>query len=327
VLFKRVCTPLNKKSIILADFILNHGAHSVENFALIFAAIFLGYTAKRLKLFPEDTPAIFNKFVIYISLPAMTLLEVPKLTFSLDVLIPVMIAWITMFFSALIVFFISKILKFSKEITGALMLVAVLGNTSFVGIPLVSAFLGDAALPYIIMYDQLGAFIAVVTYGTFVASYYSSAVKVDIKTVAKRVVTFPPFITLLLALCFMGTTFNPLLTSVLSAFSSTIVPLALFAVGLQLNFKLPSHELKPFSAALTIKLIISPFIAFLACRIFGWDTLAAAVSILESGMGPMIVAGALATMAGLSPRLSSAIVGYGILMSFLTSAVLFQLIR
>ena len=299
----------------------------MENFALIFAAIFLGYATKRLKLFPEDTPAILNKFVIYISLPAMTLLEVPKLTFSLDALIPVIIAWIAMFFSALLVFFVSKFLKFSKEITGALMLVAVLGNTSFVGIPVVSAFLGDAALPYILMYDQLGAFIAVVTYGTFVASYYSSAVKVDVKTVAKRVVTFPPFITLLLALVFMGSTSDPILTGVLSSFSSTIVPLALFAVGLQLNFKLPSHELKPFSVALTIKLIISPLIALLACSIFGWDSLSAAVSILESGMGPMIVAGALATMAGLSPRLSSAIVGYGILLSFATSSVLFELIR
>jgi malate permease and related proteins len=37
---------------------------------------------------------------------------------------------------------------------------------------------------------------------------------------------------LIVALLFIGTTFHPVIISVLSAFSSTIVPLALVAVGL-----------------------------------------------------------------------------------------------
>ena len=36
-------------------------------------------------------------------------------------------------------------------------------------------------------------------------------------------------------------------------------------------------------------------------------------------MAPMITAGAIASMAGLAPRLSSAIVGYGILILFITT--------
>ena len=43
-------------------------------------------------------------------------------------------------------------------------------------------------------------------------------------------------------------------------------------------------------------------------------------------MAPMITAGAIASMAGLAPRLSSAIVGYGILISFLTTGVLFNIL-
>ena len=45
------------------------------------------------------------------------------------------------------------------------------------------------------------------------------------------------------------------------------------------------------------------------------------------GMAPMITAGAIASMAGLAPKLSSAIVGYGILISFITTAILFNIIH
>ena len=64
------------------------------------------------------------------------------------------------------------------------MLVGVLGNASFVGIPVIQAYFGDSALPYVLMYDQLGSFILRLTYGTFVSIYYSNETKVDVKAIA-----------------------------------------------------------------------------------------------------------------------------------------------
>ena len=298
----------------------------MENFALIFVAIFIGYIINKRDIFPKDTPIILNQFILYISLPAMALLQIPKLSFSFEVLIPIIIAWIVMGVSAIVIFYISKILKFSKNITGALMLVGVLGNTTFVGIPVIQAYFGNSALPYILMYDQLGSFIMLYTYGTFISVYYSSTENVNIKAIAFKILTFPPFLSLLIALFFIGTTFHPLVISVLSSFASTIVPLALVAVGLQLRFKLPKEDLRPFFSALGVKLILSPIIAIIISMIFSWESKAALVSIMEAGMGPMITAGAVASMAGLAPRLSSAIVGYGVLLSFLTTWILFKII-
>jgi len=54
--------------------------------------------------------------------------------------------------------------------------------------------------------------------------------------------------------------------------------------------------------------------------------LAANVSIMEASMAPMITAAAVASMAGLAPRLSSAIVGYGIILSLGTTWVVHYLI-
>lgn len=299
----------------------------MENFVLIILAIAIGYGINRLNIFSKDAPTILNQFVIYISLPAMILLQIPKLTFSMDTLIPIIVAWMVMFFSAILVLLVAKVFSFSKEITGSLMLVAILGNTSFMGIPIVNAYMGESAIPYVLVYDQLGTFIALAIYGTFIASYYSSKNKITFKIITLKVLTFPPFISLVAALFLMGVEFNPILSKVLASFSSTIVPMALVAVGLQLQFKLPKEDLKPFSIALVIKLIIAPIFAIIICKIFSWDNEVSVVSIMESAMAPMITAGAIASMAGLAPRLSSAIVGYGILISFITTAILFKLIN
>lgn len=298
----------------------------MENFVLILLAIAIGYGINRLNIFPKEAPTILNQFVIYISLPAMILLQIPRLTFSLDTIIPIIIAWLVMAFSAILILLLARFFSFSKEVTGSLMLVAILGNSSFMGIPIINAYMGESALPYVLVYDQLGTFIALATYGTFIASYYSNKSEISFKIITFKVLTFPPFISLIAALFLMGVEFNPTITKVLSSFANTIVPIALVAVGLQLQLKLPGHEIKPFTVALVIKLLIAPLIAIIICKLFDWNNQASIVSIMEAGMAPMITAGAIASMAGLVPRLSSAIVGYGIIISFLTSGILFKII-
>ena len=298
----------------------------MENFALIAIAITVGYVLQKLHIFPKETPNILNKFIIYISLPAIILLQVPKLNFSFDILIPAVVAWIVMLLSALLVLGISKALHWSKEITGSLLLVAILTNSSIMGIPIINAYLGEDALSYVLIYDQLGTFLALAVYGAFITAYYSSNSNLSFKLIVIKIITFPSFLALLLALLFLGQTFPLIITNILSTFANTLIPVALVAVGLQLQFKLPKHDIKPLSIALVIKLIIAPIIAYITVILFGWDNLAGQVSIFEAGMAPMITAGAMASMAGLAPRLSVAIVGYGILISFLTTGVIFKLI-
>lgn len=298
----------------------------MENFILIVMAIIIGYGLNRLRIFPEDAADILNKFVIFISLPAMILLQIPKLTFSMDVMIPVIVAWTVIIVTASLTLFVSNLLRFSKEVTGALMLVAVLTNSSFLGIPIIHAYMGDESLPFILVYDQLGTFLALATYGIFVSAYYSNKSEINVQIMAVKILTFPPFISLVLALFFIGTPFPEEILKVLATLANTIVPLALVAVGLQLQLKLPGHEIKPFGIALFIKLVIAPMIALAIVKLAGWTNLAADVSVMEAGMAPMITAGAMASLSGLAPRLSSAIVGYGILISFLTTAALFKLL-
>ncbi len=281
---------------------------------------------KRFSIFPKDTSTVLNYFVIYISLPAMVLLQVPKITFSSDIFMLVLIPFIITILSAIFIIYVSKILNLDRKSIGALLLVGVLGNTSFVGIPIVNYYYGSAALPYVMIYDQLGSFLLLNTYGAVVVVIYSSDDKIHLSNIFKKIFSFPPFIALLIALLLNGINFSSDFIKILELLSNTLIPLALVSVGFSLDIRIPKKYLSAFSLALGTKLILSPIIAFTLVYLFSFKGLGADVSILESSMGPMITAGVVASMAGFSSKLSSAIVGYGIIISFITTAIIVKLI-
>jgi len=180
-------------------------------------------------------------------LPAIILLQVPKLSFSFEMIIPTVVAWIVMFVSALIVLFFSKVFTWNKETTGSLMLVFILTNSSIMGVPIINAYLGEEALLYVLIYDQFGSFIAFATYGTFVTAYYSIRGNFTSRVIVLKVFTFPPFIALILVLFLLGQDFHPYMISVLSQLANTLVPIVLLAVGLQLQFKVSKEDILPLS--------------------------------------------------------------------------------
>ncbi len=283
--------------------------------------MFAGYLFRRFSIFPEQTPQVLNLFIIYVSLPAMVLLEVPRIKFSSEMLVPILLPWAVTILGAITIYILSLLFRWSRETTGALLLVGVLGNTSFLGIPIVGYYFGASAMPYVIIYDQLGTFLALSTYGAVVIALYSTESRVNPAHIIKKIFTFPPFIALIIAFMLQGISFAEYITDMLSITANTLVPIALISVGYSLQLKIPREHISAFSMGLVTKLLILPIYAFSIIHIFSLDGLAAKVSVLESAMGPMITAGIVASLAGFSARLSSSIIGYGVLLSFFTTAV------
>lgn len=282
----------------------------------------MGMGLRRLPNFPKETAQVLNLFVIYLSLPALVLLKVPLLKISMEILVPVSMSWAMLAISALLVVILAKILTWEDEVIGVLLLLIPLGNTSFLGIPMVQAFLGDNGIPYAVLYDQFGSFLALATYGAVVLALYGSGRKPTAAAIVTRIINFPPFIALILAFACRSVTFPHPLMALLNGLAATLVPLVMVAVGFQLTLRLSPEVIKPLGAGLFIKLAVAPLIALLFCRFLGLNSLAARVSVFEAGMPPMVSAGALAIMAGLSPKLTAALIGLGIILSFLTLPLL-----
>lgn len=299
----------------------------MENFIITISFLLIGMLVKRLPDFPEQTGNVLNLFVIYISLPALVLLKIPELRFSRNLLVPAIMPWAMLLFSAVLILLLARLLRWDRATTGCLLLIIPLGNTSFLGIPMVKAFFGEQAIPYALIYDQLGSFLGLASYGSFILAVYGTGPNTpDLGSAVKKIIAFPPFIALIIAFLCRSFTYPDAVSNLLKMMSATLVPLVMVAVGFQLTLQLNKQLVAQLSIGLGIKLIIAPLTVLLACKVFGLKGEAVQVSIFEAGMPPMVSAGALAILAKLSPALTAALVGIGIILSFATLPLLHRLL-
>lgn len=290
----------------------------MHNLLLLIVCFTAGIILRRFGKMPESTPRVLNSFIIHVSLPAITLLSVHELTISSDVLFMAAMPWIHFGLGAGFFLLLGRLLQLPRTTVGALMLTGSLGNTSFVGLPMIEAFYGREALVNGIIVDQLGSFMVLSTLGIIVAGIYSDGLP-SARGILKRIVFFPPFIALVIALVLRPFEYPELLTAVLQRLGDTLAPLALFSVGCQLN---PGHfggNVRNLAFGLGFKLLLAPLVIFLLyVKVFGLGGLPITVTLFEAAMPPMITAGIIATEHGIDPPLANLMVAMGIVLAFFT---------
>lgn len=295
----------------------------MTNFIIIFFFLFLGLLLKNVKRFPTHIYKSINKIVIYVCLPAITLYHIPKIQWSNELLFPIGAGWISFFLAFLFFHFLGRRLGWSNKLIGCLILTAGLSNSSFLGYPIVEALFGKKGLETAVLVDQPGTFVVVSTLGVFVAAFYSDG-SPDFKSIAKKILLFPPFLTFITA-CLLNVFNYDLevsIQSLLLKLGSLVTPLALFSVGLQLSFDRKSRHWKFLRLGLFFRLIFIPlFIFILYVFVFDQRSEAVKITIIEIAMAPMITGAILASTYGLKPKLSSMMIGFGIPISFLTIAI------
>jgi predicted permease len=282
---------------------------------LMFAA---GSLLTRIGIFDDTAADALNRFVVYVSLPAVVLHAVPQLRWDSSLLVLVIVPWATLLLGVAGCLLAARAFQLSRPVLGAMLLCVPLGNTSFLGLPLLSALLGSEAMRYGLLYDQAGSFLILSTYGLVAIARYSGETPPTAAVLAARVLTFPPFVALVLAVVIaaFGVAVPAALDDVLASVGETLVPVAMFAVGMRLRLRPPAERAALWSG-LAIKMLLFPAVTFVALRAFGARDLAAQVAILESAMPPMLTAAALASVAGLAPELCAAFAGYGIVFAFM----------
>lgn len=73
----------------------------MENIILILASLLLGYMLSRFDVIPKEGSILLNKLVLYVSFPSLILLQVPKITISLELIIPAIVSWLVIILSAI----------------------------------------------------------------------------------------------------------------------------------------------------------------------------------------------------------------------------------
>lgn len=290
----------------------------MSNIILLAVCLLAGIGLRKTGRFPTATPAALNGFIIHISLPALTILHIHNLKIDSSLLLTAGMAWLLFGFAWLIFGIAGKALKLDRETIGALVLVAGLGNTSFVGLPMIEAYFGKEQLGIGIIADQLGSFMVLSTFGIMAATLYSSG-NVTPRQMARKIFMFPPFQALILAFILKPLSFPDSTVTVLQKLGSTLTPLALVSVGFQLQFGGLRQVIMPLSAGLAYKLLLGPAIIFMLYNtLLGATGTVIQVTIFEAAMAPMITAGIIAIDHELRPQLVGMLVGIGIPFSFVT---------
>ncbi|WP_317129572.1 AEC family transporter [Flavobacterium zepuense] len=301
----------------------------MDSIILIFICLFAGWGLQRVITVPANAHTALNQFVIYISLPALSLFYIPKIQISAGLLYPIGVAWLGFLLSWVFFAGLGRLFNWPKKLIGCLAITAGFANTSFVGFPVIEALYGKEGLKTAIIVDQPGTFVVVSTFGILLAAAYSKGSGGG-SGIARKILLFPPFIAFVVAACMniFNYDFIDTVQSIFTRLGSTVTPVALVAVGLQLKIERKSRHWKFLWLGLFSKLILMPLFFFILYKIIlGADGQMIDVSIMEAAMAPMITAAILASAHGLKPRLAGMMIGIGIPLSFITLAGWYFLLK
>ncbi len=290
----------------------------IENLFSVVLYFSLGYISRKLNLFNENSSKVLIDFILYISFPALVVYNVYHLKIELDVLYVLLTGWLVVLFSVVFSFSIGKLIGLDKNRLAAFTMMSTFGNTSFLGFPYQLAFFGEEGLRYAVVFDQLASFLPVTFLSPFILAYGSGKKSgIDIK----KVLTFPPFVALVFSFLmkFSGISVPEFVLSSLNLLGLTVIPLALFSVGVNLRFSNMKKEKVTIFLVLLIKMVLVPTGLVFLLKFLGvefntvWKS-----GIVEIAMPPMVLASILVMGAGLNRDIATGSVAIGIIVSFVT---------
>ena len=285
---------------------------------LLVVCLVLGALVARIARPPPSLPQGLNWWVINVALSALVLHLIPTLRFDWQFWFLAASMWLV-FLGAWAVFaMLGRALHWSRARIGALTLVCGLGNTAFIGFPMIEALRGREGMKLALVADQLGCFLALAIGGTIVAALYSGK-SASAPDVVRKVLTFPPFVSLLVGIVAgaLGGWPQPV-DFVLDRLGATLVPLALFSVGLQFRLQFQPGQAFVVMLALGWKLALAPLLVWAGGLAIGVSDGILAIAVLESAMAPMISAAILAEQNDLEPQLANTVLGVGVVLSLVT---------
>ncbi|MGH8443929.1 MAG: AEC family transporter [Solimonas sp.] len=287
-------------------------------FALLVACLLLGIAVARYAHPPIGLAPGLNWWLINVALPAMVLELVPRLHFDLHMIYLVLSQWLVFFGAWGFFEFVGRRLSWSRARIGGLILVTGLGNTSFIGYPLIEALRGREGLALAVVADQAGCFVALAVGGIIVASLYSGQ-KPKPAQIARRVLLFPAFLALL-----VGTVVGVLggwpaiVDEVLARVAQTLTPLALFVVGLRFRLHLGRDRVTAVGLGMLYKLALIPAVVLGLGLLSNVHGLPLTIAVLQAAMAPMVSATILADQHNLDPPVANTLLGAGTLLAFVT---------
>ncbi|MEN4052626.1 MULTISPECIES: AEC family transporter [Sulfurimonas] len=283
----------------------------------IYVFIVMGYLSKRTfkEQIDDKTITLLNIYFLQVFLTFWGLLLHPvDITLLYAPSLYLVIVVIALIFSAL---FAHHLFSHKKEYSIA-MVVAIIGNTGNLGIPLNIAIFGEASIPYTTVVNLVNVFV-VYTIGV----YFYSRGSFDVKTSLKNIIKLPILWAAILAIFLSVNGYKPnesiMKMLMMGAYASITMQLFLFGIYLY-GTKINKINKTLISWVLGFKFLLLPLIAFVVLYNIELDSMIKGIIFIELIM-PLAVANVnLASLYDCRPKVVTALV---LISSFLFLGIIF----
>lgn len=255
----------------------------LSTIAVILVMIFLGYFLKRIDLLNIKDIDVLNKVAINVAMPCLIFSSLYSADLSniSNLAIMPMVSLSVGTISAIIVFIILKMKKVSKErLWGGVIPVAI-GNTAFLGFPIVLGVFGQTGLLRAIFYD-MGTLIMFLSLSIILMINFGGT----FKEIAKKILSFPVLWGVILGISFniLNIPIGMIADDIIGYLAAAAIPIIMISLGLSLQFKDLKKNLKVAGLDVVVKLIIAPIIALILVTLLGLSGMEYTIPIVEAAM-------------------------------------------
>jgi hypothetical protein len=276
----------------------------------------IGWLLRRAGILEREDARPINAVIIYVGLPALIFRAVHGADLGTDLAIIAGIAWTVFAITAVLAWWVARLMRLERPVAGGFILAAALGNTGYIGYPLATAFLGEEGLVRAIFYDVFGTVAALLLVGLFVAERFGEAGEEKVNPL-REAVRFPAVIALGIALLTRGMAVPAVVGDGLDALATLVVPLIMISVGLSLRPGCVRCNIAPLAALTIIRLALAPALAAGLGALLLPDGEALRLVVLEAGMPSMM----LTLVVGARVRLDTGFIAAAILFTTILTVV------
>jgi len=254
----------------------------------IFALIYIGYYFRRIGLCTEQWVSILNKFVYYVSLPAVIVVSFWNINWQ-EKEIWSAVGWNVFVYLAfaLLIFLILQSLKhLSGKTKASMFMVAMVGNTVYLGFPILSHALGSQITPFVIAVGTVHLVLGLILSILAVDFWVVKSRKISLYT--DDLVKNPFFLAvvagILLSLSGLRGSLINIVYKPLELLGATATPLALFALGGFLHGKFLKHHFNRSLFWAGVKILVFPIFFWLVLALLSVDKSIVSVAVLTGTM-------------------------------------------
>ncbi len=289
----------------------------IITFLTIIIIILIGYITKRIGIFKIKDVIILNKIVVNLAMPCLIFYSIytTKLNLLHQLGIISIVGILTSIIIGLISYFIFTLMKINTQKKWALLILIMIGNSGFIGFPLISGIFGNTGLLRAIFFNISDQIMLIVLYIILVLRFNGK-----LKDIVKKIVTFPILWALILSLTLnlLHIQIGSIVLNTITLFKNITIPLILLSLGISIKFKGITKDLNLSILSSIIKLIIYPLTCLLILIILNIRGLEFKISIIEASMSSLILLLSYSIEFNLDYKLTSNCIIISTLLSFIT---------